>query len=924
MTINLFPAERRLFVPEVVQTSAMDCGPAALKSLLEGFGISASYGRLREACQTNVDGTSIDTMEEVANQLGLEAEQIMVPADHLFLPESGILPAIAVVRQPDGLTHFVVVWNYYGRFVQLMDPASGRRWSIQRRFQNELFIHRFPIPAQAWRNWAASDTFRQGLRQRLFNLGLDEPEIEQILDTALEDAHWYPSAALDAATRMVDALVRVDGLTPGKEAGQVLQRFFERARIDPDNALSLIPPDYWSVQVLPPNPNDPEQEMVLLSGAVLVRVHGPRRTAASDEESVAEETLPLSPELAAALKESPSRSGLELFRLLRADGLLTPAALVIALAMATAGVMIEAFLFQGILAIGGLHLVEQRVAGMAGVLIFVLGLLLLELPIATTTLQIGRRLETRLRIAFLEKISRLSDRYFHSRLTSDMTQRAHELRQIRSLPNLGAASLRLTFQLILTGLGVFWLNPSSAPLALAATVTAAALSFITQPILVERDLRLRTHNGALSRFYLDALLGLVPIRTHHAERAVRREHESLLVEWMRAGLDFYRLDVIIQALNALVGSSFAVLILYHYLAQGGNLSGILLIFYWTLNLPVLGQSLVSSAQQYPYQRNTLLRIMEPLGAPDEAELQPPGGTTTPEQATLPTEPARGVTIAMENVTVQAGGHMIVSDVTLTIEAGEHVAIVGPSGAGKSSLVGLLMGWHRPAAGQVQVDGLPLGSQHLLALRRQTAWVDPAVQLWNRSLIKNLRYGIHEAVPISLDIAIEQADLFSVLEKLPDGLQTILGEGGGLVSGGEGQRVRFGRATLRPGVRLAILDESFRGLDRAKRRELLARAREYWADATLICITHDVGETQSFDRVLVIEEGRIVEDDAPASLAAQPNSRYLALLEAEEMVRVGFWASTNWRRLWLARGTLEEKPAQFSESQDQPDRLQTPE
>jgi ATP-binding cassette subfamily B protein len=93
---------------------------------------------------------------------------------------------------------------------------------------------------------------------------------------------------------------------------------------------------------------------------------------------------------------------------------------------------------------------------------------------------------------------------------------------------------------------------------------------------------------------------------------------------------------------------------------------------------------------------------------------------------------------------------------------------------------------------------------------------------------------------------------------------------------------------------------------------------------LICITHDVGETQSFDRVLVIEEGRIVEDDAPASLAAQPNSRYLALLEAEEMVRVGFWASTNWRRLWLARGTLEEKPAQFSESQDQPDRLQTPE
>ena len=65
----------RLLAPEVVQTSAMDCGPASLKTLLEGFGISVSYGRLREACQTDVDGTSIDTLEETAVRLGLDAEQ---------------------------------------------------------------------------------------------------------------------------------------------------------------------------------------------------------------------------------------------------------------------------------------------------------------------------------------------------------------------------------------------------------------------------------------------------------------------------------------------------------------------------------------------------------------------------------------------------------------------------------------------------------------------------------------------------------------------------------------------------------------------------------------------------------------------------------------------------------------------------------
>ena len=75
---------RRLLAPEIVQTSAMDCGPAALKCMLEGFGTSVSYGRLREACQTDVDGTSIDTLEDVAWQLGLDTAQVMMPADVLF------------------------------------------------------------------------------------------------------------------------------------------------------------------------------------------------------------------------------------------------------------------------------------------------------------------------------------------------------------------------------------------------------------------------------------------------------------------------------------------------------------------------------------------------------------------------------------------------------------------------------------------------------------------------------------------------------------------------------------------------------------------------------------------------------------------------------------------------------------------------
>src|SRR5262249_33618688 len=157
---------------EVVQTSAMDCGPAALKCLLEGFGVPISYGRLREACQTDVDGTSIDTMEEIAVQLGLEAEQVMVPLDHLLLAEAGALPAIVIVRQPNGMTHFVVAWRTHGPFVQLMDPGTGRRWLTRRRFLDEVYVHEFPLPVAQWREWAGSEEFLAPLQRRLDQVGV--------------------------------------------------------------------------------------------------------------------------------------------------------------------------------------------------------------------------------------------------------------------------------------------------------------------------------------------------------------------------------------------------------------------------------------------------------------------------------------------------------------------------------------------------------------------------------------------------------------------------------------------------------------------------------------------------------------------------------------------------------------------------------
>lgn len=837
----------RLIVPEVVQTSNMDCGPAALKSLLDGFGIPVNYGRLREACQTDVDGTSIDTLEEVANQLGLQAEQIMVPADHVLIDEARALPGIAVVVLPSGVTHFVIVWRRFGRFVELMDPAVGRRWVSTRRFLSDLYVHRQSADAEDWREYTGSEDFLGPLRRRLQSLGIDAVAL---MDAAMNDPDWRSLAALDAGVRMLASLVDSNAIDRGAESARLLATLLE----NDEN----IPEHYWTVR-----PGDEEGQLIL-RGAVLVRVLG-----RSNQRG------PESPELLAALQQPTPHPGRELLRLLGADGVLSPVVIGVSLALASAAVIVEAILFRGLLS-AGRDLLPAAIALSAA-------LLFLEIPLAGSLLRFGRRLEIRLRVAFLEKLPRLGDRYFQSRLKSDMADRSHNIHLIRRLPELGGQLLRFTFEIVFTAAGIIWIDPASAPIAILAALAAIAIPLASQPLLMERDLRLRTHAGALSHFYLDALLGLIAIHTHGGQSAVRREHESRLTDWARAGLNLQRTVISLETLQFLAGFGLAIWLLASHLARGGEPGAVLLLVYWALNLPALGQEVALVAWQYPAYRNVTLRLLEPLGAieqhaPAAAQHESFGGP---------------VSIVFQDVNVVAAGHQILRDISLTIPAGSHIAIVGPSGAGKSSLVGLLLGWHRAASGNILVDGVELDDSRLDPLRAHTAWVDPAVQIWNRPLAENLRYGSEENIPV--DGVIDAAELKRVIERLPNGVETPLGEGGGLVSGGEGQRVRFARALLGSNVRLAILDEPFRGLDFEQRHTLLARAREAWRDATLIFISHDIQEAMGFERVLVMEDGTITEDGH--------GPRLQALLEVERAIRDEFWRGAGWRRLRLHNGQL---------------------
>jgi ATP-binding cassette subfamily B protein len=874
----------------------MDCGPAALKCLLDGFGLHASYGRLREACQTDVDGTSIDTLEDLANDAGLIAEQILLPVDHVTASADAVLPAIVVVRQPGGLLHFIVAWRRHGPFVQVMDPSTGRRWPTRHAFLDQLFAHSMVLPAETWRQWADSDLFQNGLRTRARMCGVGAATVATLVGSASEDPGWRAFASLDAGLRMVTALRDSHALATS-DTGKTLTALYERARGATDPS-EVIPEDYWTVTS---GSAAGGEEQVNVRGAVLVRVTGVRSEA---ERAARQETL--SREVVAALQEPATQPARRLLALLRADGVLNPSMLIVALMLAACGVVVEALLLRSLIDLGPhLAISGQRLLTMAALIALAVLLLGLEIPIARSAIGIGRRLEARLRIAFLEKIPRLADRYFQSRPTSDMAERCHAAHQIRDLPNLGVQLCRSVFELSLTAVAIALLYPASAFLAAAAAVAALAVPLIAQPWLNERDLRQRTHTGALTRFYLDAFLGLIAVRAHGAERSLAREQESLLLEWARAGRSLLNAALTSNAAQLIIGYGFAAWLLFAHLRRGEEGAGALLLAYFALNIPMLGQEIAQAAWQYPAQRNLTLRLLEPLGALEE---ESPGGRPSSHADTMA---ASGVDIRFSEVSVRAGGHTLVEGASLAIPAGSHVAVVGASGAGKSTLVGLLLGWHRPSSGSVTIDGRDLNPATLDDLRRELVWIDPSVHLWNRSMLENLEFGGDEEHQLPMSVRVEEAGLRQLVEQLPEGLQTPLGEGGALVSGGEGQRVRLGRGLGRPTARLVVLDEPFRGLDRDLRATFLRRARERWRAATLVCITHDISETSSFGRVIVMQDGRVVEDGDPAVLAGGANSRYRALLDAEAALRLRFSSDPSWHRLRLRAGKIVDEACEAS-------------
>jgi ATP-binding cassette, subfamily B, bacterial len=212
------------------------------------------------------------------------------------------------------------------------------------------------------------------------------------------------------------------------------------------------------------------------------------------------------------------------------------------------------------------------------------------------------------------------------------------------------------------------------------------------------------------------------------------------------------------------------------------------------------------------------------------------------------------------------GTPVLRDLRLEILAGEHVCVVGPTGAGKSTLLGLLLRFHDPDGGVIELDGLDLRRYSLGSLRRQVALVPQDPWLLDGTILDNIAFGRQGTTRREIEAAARVALVDEFAGRLPLGYDTPVGEGGVRLSGGQRRRVALARAVVRD-ASLLLLDEPTSGLD-AVAEDAVARALDrVTAGRTVLAVSHRLGLAMRADRVVVLEHGRVVEQGPPGELLA---------------------------------------------------------
>ncbi|MEW6523702.1 MAG: ABC transporter ATP-binding protein [Bacillota bacterium] len=383
--------------------------------------------------------------------------------------------------------------------------------------------------------------------------------------------------------------------------------------------------------------------------------------------------------------------------------------------------------------------------------------------------------------------------------------------------------------------------------------------------------------AALTTVLRDLLTGLAEIKAYNLEKRVLNKYTAAVREVLTPALARVDRQASFSAASTFMsyGTLVGTLGVASWLAIGGQVSIGVTVACVELRNPVV--------QLFTSGGYTLMSLGASLAAVDRLA----SVLNVPQEDHELTRPLAGVAdkdqyapadqIIMEDVHFQydCEGPAVLAGLSLTVRNGEVAALVGPSGAGKTTVFRLLMGFYEPQRGSIMVFGRPLVSWSLEELRSMIALVPQEASLFPGTVAENIAFGKPGATMPEIVAAAKTANAHHIIAGWECGYETLVGEGGSQISGGQGQLIAMARAVIKDAP-ILLMDEPTSALDTVTEALVKDALQRVTANRTTLVIAHRLSTIEEADRILVVEAGRVVEEGKHAELLSRAGGRYRKL------------------------------------------------
>lgn len=483
----------------------------------------------------------------------------------------------------------------------------------------------------------------------------------------------------------------------------------------------------------------------------------------------------------------------------------------------------------------------------------------------------GRELGYNIRVTMYDRLQRLSMAFHDKRRTGDvLTRVTGDVLVVEEFVVASLSNIIASFLLLFGSFAVLFTQ--SREVALIAIVVVPVLALIANWF----SLRLKTvskeqrsKEGDLASTAQEMLSSIRLVQSYGRGHVDLERFSTQSDQSMRASLKIATIQAqfsfVIAVLEGLT-IACVVWLSYWLVTQEVITAGTLVLFVLLItNMFKPSRKIVSEWYKVGKLLASTERIEELLervpavqDAPDAKDAPTLKGRVSFDEVTFSYRPEH------ENP-AESTSRTVLHDICFTAAPGEVVALIGPSGAGKSSIAQLIPRLYDPDSGTVRIDGMDVRGFTLASLRRQVSLVLQETLLLTGTVAENIAYGIDDATPEQVEAAARLAHAHHFIEELSEGYDTALGERGSTLSGGQRQRIAIARAFIRQAPVL-VLDEPTTGLDPQSASQVIEALRSLIEGRTTIIISHDLDLVRCADRVLVLNDGRIVQQGSPEELS----------------------------------------------------------